>query len=370
MRLLLAALCIVALSSAQAEELEQLRTRIDKLESSLASDEVKFKNARGEVLDIERRLHAARTENERLQVQLDAKLEHITALREQRQLTLDDYADSTAALEALVIAHFKQTRHAKLKVLLKNNSIAEIQRNLKYYDLIAAANHEILQKQSHRLSALNDVESALKLEAGKLRQIRERTRSALADLNVSYETRTRVAKSLEEFLKHNKHALGELRNDENQLADLVDDVIEEILPAESPAAPQVSFSGLKGELEWPTVGPIAKAPGSAMRDGGAKWSGVIIESEPGSNVVAIADGRVAFADWFRNLGLLVIVDHGNGYMSLYGHNRELFKAGGDMVASGEILATVGDTGGRSTSGLYFEIRENGLAQDPRLWCKK
>ena len=107
-----------------------------------------------------------------------------------------------------------------------------------------------------------------------------------------------------------------------------------------------------------------------MRAGGAKWSGVIIESEPGSEVVAVADGQVAFADWFRNLGLLVIIDHGDGYMSLYGHNQELYKENGELVVAGEIVATVGDTGGRRSTGLYFEIRQNGMPQDPRQWCKK
>ena len=137
-----------------------------------------------------------------------------------------------------------------------------------------------------------------------------------------------------------------------------------------PPVSRVPFEGLKGELDWPTTGRIAMAPGSTMRDGGAKWSGVIIESPPGSEVTAIASGRVAFADWFRNLGLLVIVDHGDGYMSLYGHNETLYADVGDAVEAGQVVATVGDTGGRVTSGLYFEIRQDGTPQDPRLWCRR
>jgi septal ring factor EnvC (AmiA/AmiB activator) len=302
-----------------------------------------------------------------MRAQLNTKLTHIEALRTQLAQVNTNYKTSAAAVKSLLVARYKQAHEAKLKVLLNNDDIGTVQRNLKYYEYIMAASSALLTNRGQQVQALHDIESALKLEALKLRNLREQTKTHLDNLTESFESRARVAKSLEILLQTNKDALKQLRDDESELRNLVDDVTEETPPVTAVAAP---FGALKGKLAWPTAGRIAKAPGGAMRDGGAKWSGVIIESDPGSEVASVAAGRVAFADWFRNFGLLIIIDHGDGYMSLYGHNQELFKQNGDMVEAGEIVASVGDTGGRSTTGLYFEIRQRGRAADPRQWCKK
>jgi len=349
------------------EHLHQVRARINELEKSLAAEAIKFKSARKEILEIERRLYLARQENENYRQQLEAKTNHILALREQSARLNQSYAATVDAVKKTLIARFMLVRQPKLKVLLNNTDITGLQRNLRYYDYVAAANNELLQKQKIQRGQLHGVESALKLEASKLRQIRARTEEHLQTLNQSLARRNDIAKSLEKLLKENEQTLDQLQEDESQLAKLVYEVVENLPPTRPATAP---FGVLKGTLAWPTAGRIAKPPGSAMREGGAKWSGVIIESEPGSEVVAVADGQVAFADWFRNLGLLVIIDHGDGYMSLYGHNQKLHKESGELVSAGEIVATVGDTGGRSSTGLYFEIRQNGLPQDPRRWCKK
>jgi septal ring factor EnvC (AmiA/AmiB activator) len=368
--LLLQLLLSITLSHAAqtqpAENLVQVRARINELEKSLANEAIKFKSARKEILEIERRLHVARQQNEIFSQQLEAKTNHIVALREQSARLNRSYAVTTDAVQKTLIARFMLLQQPRLKILLNNTDITSLQRNLKYYDFVAAANKELLEEQNVQRGRLHGVESALKLEASKLRQIRAQTEEHLGTLNQALARRNDIAKSLEKLLQENEQVLDQLQDDENQLAKLVDEVAEN-LPARSAAAP---FSILKGTLTWPTAGRIAKPPGGAMRAGGAKWSGVIIESEPGSEVVAVADGQVAFADWFRNLGLLVIIDHGDGYMSLYGHNQELYKENGELVVAGEIVATVGDTGGRSSTGLYFEIRQNGMPQDPRQWCKK
>lgn len=364
---LLACALNCAAQSPPAEDLDQVRLRIDKLEQSLAGDEVKFKAARKDVLEIERRLHAARQDNEKFRLALDTKVTQIAALRAKRDRLNQIYAETTRSIEQTLLARYMLWRQPKLKVLLNNSDIAALNRNLRYYDYVATANNQSLQAQRLQLDELRGIESALKLEAGKLRQLRDERENHLKALKEALSSRGRVVESLQALLQQNEKALEQLQDDEAQLAKLVDEVSDGIGEAGTAAEP---FGDLKGALAWPTTGRIAKAPGGAMREGGAKWSGVIIESAPGSDVAAVADGQVVFADWFRNLGLLVIIDHGDGYMSLYGHNQELYKQGGDWVSAGEIVATVGDTGGQSTTGLYFEIRQDGVAQDPRQWCRK
>ena len=129
-----------------------------------------------------------------------------------------------------------------------------------------------------------------------------------------------------------------------------------------------AFEKVRGRLAWPVAGKLTARFGQA-RGGGLKWNGVMIEAPRGTAVKALYDGRVAYADWLPGMGLLVIVDHG-GYMSLYAHNEQLYKAAGDRVTGGEAIATVGDTGGRSQPGLYLEIRRGAKPLDPIPWFRR
>jgi len=129
------------------------------------------------------------------------------------------------------------------------------------------------------------------------------------------------------------------------------------------------FAGAFGELVWPVRGTTVNDYGDARAGGQIHWNGVVIGAEAGTPVNAIYYGRVAYADWLTGLGLLIILDHGSGYMSLYGHNEVLTKEPGDWVVPGEIIARVGDTGGQQQTAVYFEIREDGEPQDPRRWMK-
>ena len=131
---------------------------------------------------------------------------------------------------------------------------------------------------------------------------------------------------------------------------------------------QMPFRKLKGKLPWPSVGNIRHKFGTPRGSGGLSWKGVLVTARPGTPVYAISHGRVAFADWLRGFGLLMIIEHGDGYMSLYGHSESLFKDVGDWVETGALIGKVGDTGGREMSSLYFEIRHLGTPVDPVRWC--
>ncbi len=129
------------------------------------------------------------------------------------------------------------------------------------------------------------------------------------------------------------------------------------------------FSSLKGKLDWPVEGKLVTRFGSYKRGEKLKWHGVIIDAKIGVEVQAVSGGQVVFADWFRNLGLLIIIDHGDSYMSLYGYNQSLLKNTGDWVLPGEVIALAGDSGGQLRSGVYFEIRNNGSPVNPAKWCR-
>ena len=130
------------------------------------------------------------------------------------------------------------------------------------------------------------------------------------------------------------------------------------------------FGKLKGKLPWPVVGKPSNRFGRYRNGTSLRWQGLTIPSTEGNRVEAIHSGRIVFADWLRGSGLLVIIDHGDGYMSLYAHNQSLLKEIGDWVNPGDTIATVGNSGGQQRSGLYFEIRHNGKPTDPKRWCKR
>ena len=126
---------------------------------------------------------------------------------------------------------------------------------------------------------------------------------------------------------------------------------------------------MRGKLEWPTNGVLLNDFGQPRAGGSIKWNGVVIGTDQGRDVRAVYHGRVAYADWLPGMGLLLIIEHGDGYMSLYGHNETLYKSVGDWVAPGDVVASAGDTGGRSRAALYFEIRRNGRPENPHGWFR-
>ena len=130
-----------------------------------------------------------------------------------------------------------------------------------------------------------------------------------------------------------------------------------------------TFGKRRGRLRWPAIGKVKKLFGKPRQAANVKWNGVLIPGKEGNNVRAISHGRVAYADWLRGYGMLIIIDHGDGYMTLYGYNQALYKETGDWVEEGEIVATVGRSGGQKKSGLYFEVRVKGQPSNPAKWCR-
>ena len=156
--------------------------------------------------------------------------------------------------------------------------------------------------------------------------------------------------------------------DQRNLEDLLNRIAEGVvnLPTQGDT---IAFSSRKGSLLMPVSGTIKSRYGSRRGDGKLKWDGVVISAATGDPVHAVHYGRVVFSDWLRGFGLLMIISHGEGYMSLYGHNQVLYRETGDWVTAGEVIAAVGDTGGQLEAGLYFEIRNGGKPTNPQQWCK-
>ena len=214
----------VVVAPAHAEDLGQIKGRISDLEQALANEAVEYEKAREEVLGIERQLHRARLENDELRARLDAKMQRIAELRAERASLSTNVEVALAAVEKLLKARYLRSRQTRLKVLLNHDDPSGVQRKLRYYDYIATANDARLAEQRRRLETLTDVESALKLEALRLRNMRTAAESRVEALNETHVDRTRVAKTLERVLGDTNQALDRLRQDEAELSNLVEDM--------------------------------------------------------------------------------------------------------------------------------------------------
>ncbi|HYQ71941.1 MAG TPA: peptidoglycan DD-metalloendopeptidase family protein, partial [Gammaproteobacteria bacterium] len=178
-----------------------------------------------------------------------------------------------------------------------------------------------------------------------------------------------VLAGLQTGLKDKSAELSGLEQDAKRLQKLVESLRLAISDIPAASGTYKSLRELKGKLRWPVKGKIVRRFGSTQAAGKISSRGVQIASETGADVRAIARGRVVFADWLRGFGLLLIIDHGGGYMSLYGQSSSLYKEVGDAVEGNEVIAAVGNSGGFSVPGLYLELRRKGRPFDPGPWFK-
>jgi septal ring factor EnvC (AmiA/AmiB activator) len=236
-----------------------------------------------------------------------------------------------------------------------------------YYSYFGRARVAQIDRITATLAEIDRVDGELAAHEARLAAIEAERQTELARLDEARARRGKVLASLQTESRERAEALERMKQEQSALEKL----LRELRRATQKFAPpdtKTAFGRLQGKLAWPVAGRLIARFGET-RVGGVKWDGVVIATERGAQVRSVSQGRVVYADWLPGLGLLTIVDHGEGYLSLYGHNDRLFKAAGERVAAGEPIAAAGDSGGRARPELYFEIRKSGRPVDPRPWFK-
>ena len=235
-----------------------------------------------------------------------------------------------------------------------------------YYSYFGHARAGQIRRIEDDVQRIAELQVQLEAEDVKLAELERQQRTQLAALEQARSTRSHVLADLEARSRSRAQNLERLRSQQAGLEKLVRELraAMERFPVEGNDA----FARLRGKLAWPVSGKIVARFGDA-RAGGVHWDGLVVATERGTPVKAVCAGRVIYADWLPGLGLLAIVDHGDGYLSLYGHNDRLYKAAGERVAAGDTIAAAGDSGGSSRPELYFEIRKGGKPVDPRPWFR-
>jgi septal ring factor EnvC (AmiA/AmiB activator) len=355
------------LTVAQDEQamLEKVRGAIQALERKMARQQSDVDTGVRALRAVELDIAATQTKLGGLRDRRAEQQRILDARNAEARVVAARLGDERGALGRQVRLSYMLGREELIKLVLNQESPTTLGRMVVYYDYLNRARSERIGHVSAELESLQELVAAARAAEAELGRLTAAREQELASLESSRRRRAEVIQELESGLESSGHELESLRADEKRLTDLVNE-LDDIL-REFPIGAAEPFVNLKGRLPWPVGGRIVEDYGEARNGGPLRWNGVVLEAERGAPVRAIYYGRVAFSDWLPGLGLLLIVDHGNRYLSLYGYNEVLLKESGDWVEPGEVLAQVGDSSGRARAGLYFELRYRGEPVDPHAW---
>src|SRR5471030_2224733 len=426
LRALITLALVCLLQPAFADERAQTQQQLDAAKQDIAELKKLLNQVQEEKSGVQKNLRGTETEMGKLEKQVEVlqkelkKTEaELQRLDQEKKKLQSARVEQQRLIAIKARAAYQSGRQEYLKLLLNQQNPEKFARTLTYYDYLSKARLEQLKNFNQTLSELAGVEkdidmqqaqllvqkSSLDSQREELDKVRQERQQALAKLNQDYKARDqklqarqqdqadlgKVLKTIEETLARQAREAEEARQkaliaqqeaekkrlrEAQAQADATTDAPRK--PAKSTPGALVSSSGetfggafasARGKLPWPVDGRLLARFGESRGDDArTKWDGVMISASAGSQVHAVHGGRVVFADWLRGAGLLVILDHGNGFLSLYGHNQTLLKSAGDVVKAGESISTVGNSGGQDTPALYFAIRQQGHPSDPAQWC--
>jgi septal ring factor EnvC (AmiA/AmiB activator) len=347
-------------------ELQAVKSEIERITREVSAQQVERDRLTQELRSAEISVGKAREGLDDLRRERAQRAARRAALAAEKRGRQAELAKNRDALAGQLRAAYMIGREEPLKLLLNQRDPARAGRMFVYYGYFGRARAEQIRVIEDSVHGIEQLDGELEAEDAKLAELEKRQRAQLSDLEQSRSRRTQVLASLEAESHTRAQSLERLRSQQAGLEKLLRELRRamERFPVESNDA----FAHLRGKLAWPVSGRILARFGES-RAGGVKWDGVLVGTERGAPVKAVYHGRIIYADWLPGLGLLTIVDHGDGYMSLYGHNERLYKAVGERVTAGDTIAAAGDSGGSSHPELYFEIRKSGKPVDPRPWFK-
>ena len=349
---------------ATQSQLNGLKKSIKKVQASLKRDQKKQSAAESALSATEQKI----SELGKLVYQLDKKLillgDDLSGFEMEKSRLEQSVEDSRSRLEQIIRQQYRLGAQPRLFMLLNQRDPEQISRMTHYYDRFSAAQIAEMTRFQALLRHLKSTYASIDSTQQNIRDNRESLKATLVDLQALREQRQRSLASVKKQVSGAKAKLRQLNIDKKRLEKLLSE-IEKSVSSANLTQNNKAFVSLKGKLQWPVKGKILRAYGNVKDN--LSYDGVLLAGTTGSAVAAVHHGRVVFSDWLRGYGLLTIIDHGDGYMSLYGQNDSLLKETGDWVSQGEAIATIGSSGGNNNPGLYFAIRHKGKAINPKRW---
>lgn len=372
------------------QELRELKSRIEAIQKNLDRAEDSKSEAADALEASERAISDANRAISELDQRSQAANARVADIRRETARAESALAGQREALSKMLYQQYITGRPEGLAILLNGSDPNAIARELHYLTYVGRARSELIAKLGANVTRLAKLQDDAAKEAAELQAIAAEQMSQRAKLESEKSARKKVLAQISRDIERQRQKIGTLKQDEARLTRLIEQLARAIARApkprprsergpDSPArlrnerVPEAvegfdgAFASLRGELALPVRGELANRFGSPRQDGAMPWKGLFIAAPGGETVRAIAAGRVVFADWLRGFGNLLIIDHGDSYMSLYGYNETLYRQVGDVIRGGDRIAAVGNTGGHRDSGLYFEMRHEGRPFDPMTW---
>ena len=398
-----------AMAAKQADaakaDLKDVHKKIEHLKKELDASTDAHKDAADALKASETAISKAQKKLHEINLKQQQNSVALSRLKQQSIKIGDSLSQQQQKLSKLLYQQYVHGDQSYTQLMLENKDPNNIARDLKYFAYIAKARSELIaemQDNLNKIETLNDETAAKLAEVAALKAKQEEERKALLKQK---QEKAKVVKSLSQKIAAQRNEIDKLKRDEKNLSSLVTRLAKAAADqkrkrlAQQKAKPKsqkqtsqpqttkqpdnqviakndtlpdndvdgVRFASLRGKLRLPVRGEVSNRFGAVRADTGVSWKGLFIKAGEGNAVKSIASGQVVFADWMRGFGNLIIVDHGSGYMSLYGNNQALLKNVGDNVSGGDTIAAVGNSGGNESNGLYYELRKNSVPFDPLSW---
>lgn len=368
-------------AAAEKDELKALRDQLEVLKSEMAEAEGDRKEVADQLRDSERAIsEATRTYREFQAAQQKAREEQRELEARIRRIDAD-ITQRSRGLERILYFRYVHGEVGTLRLLFNSADLHALARDLHYLSHVSRAQSELIRGLRASLDELSQLARQSLDKTEELAKLEARARDGRSKLERERVEWQRVLDRLSTQIQKQRRSLQTLQANERRLADLVER-LSRAIRERAPTSPKPVernekvpeagdtrgvFSSLRGRLRLPVRGDVVGRFGTPRAEGGPSWKGIFIRGAEGEEVRAVASGRIVFADWMRGFGNLLIVDHGDSYLTIYGNNESLLRRPGDAVRSGDPIATVGRTGGNDAAGLYFELRHQGRAIDPLSW---
>ena len=350
-------------------QLQQLQGDIKKISRQISSEKSRKNTLQNQLREAELTLGELQKDIASNKRELGKSRQRLVALKA-RQAELSKSRDEQQALIARELrAAYQMGRQGELKVLLNQEDPNTLARAIAYYQYFYRARNQHIEKYREILTELNELEPGIASATAELEERDKTLAQQQKNLVQAKATREVAVEKLLASIADKGGKLKQMEQDQLQLEQLLEAIEQAVVNLKMPDNYK-AFSDAKGTMPWPISGRASHRFGNSRNAGKMRWQGVTIPAKEGTKVAAIHHGRVVYADWLRGSGLLIIIDHGGDYMSLYAHNQSLLRDVGEWVSAGTDISTVGSTGGKDSTALYFEVRYKGKPKNPASWCRR
>ena len=375
-RATLVALLMISFSlNAFADALKDKKVALQKLKEIISSFQQQAAQTKSQhqkeldaLKDADRAVGRSKKELRSIENKLQGSEQRLTRLAKQKSDKQKLMSENQILLAEQIRSAHRLGERQSLQVLLNQQDPRAVSRTMKYFEYFNSARSGEISQAEKRIAELVNIESEIAKAQADLLPLREEQRAAIAGLNEQRQHQARVVSQLDRQLKDDQTKLNKLLVDRRQLEQLIDQLAKADIKDDGLLAAE-PFKSRRGKLPWPTSGRLTELFGAA-KTGSLTWDGVMISTKVGEPIRAIHSGRVVYADWLRGLGLLVILDHGDNYLSLYGHNETINKSIGDWVDTKEVLGTASKSRSGNQAEVYFGIRYKGKPSNPKKWCQR